>query len=210
MTKKKPTLFNYPPHSEELRRATGLNYGCFKSATITKSIDEPSANDILLCLKETDKFVVKTSIRFLENLLKNIIAKNPVRHKDHNLLLKKINANEINYIQNLIDKDGICEEIGVEIKSTTSFLQKLNNIFKAPVVKTEPSILNKQIWLLHSLKRNLLNHSAFFIWDKELQKYATEIDYYEIINRKAPAVGNDKDYIFYKGEEITSYTTVVY
>jgi hypothetical protein len=137
--------------------------------------------------KETEKIVVKTSIRVLENLLKNIIVKNPERCKDHSLLLAKINANEVNYIQNLIDKDGFSSE---EI--------------------TDSDIINKQVWLLHSLKRNILKHTAFYIWDKELQQYATGIDYFEIINHDGPAVGGNKDYLFYKGEEIESYGTVVY
>lgn len=182
-----PILLNYPPHSEEMKRATGLGYGCFKSTTISKSINVPLVNDILLCLKETDKLVVKTSIRFFENILKNLIAKNPLRHKDCGPLLEKINANEVIYIQKLIDKDGFSSE-----------------------KETESDILNKQVWLLHSLKRSILKQTAFYIWDKELQQYANAIDYYEIINHKAPAVGGNKDYLIYKGEEITSYQTVVY
>ena len=196
-------LLNYPPHSFELKKEqTSFGYGLFQSATIKKPVLLPKGDEIFLFLKETSTFIVKTNIIFLNNWLENRIAKSSYKTKIYRLLLDKIRNNEIDIIQGLLNGKIVRPVMKL------SFKQRIQKFFRKK--QFERKIEDEQNNILIDFKKAALRQAAIYVWDKETEEFSPTIDYYEIIDHPAPAIGNAKDFYSYRGDEIVSYVTIQY
>jgi hypothetical protein len=61
-----------------------------------------------------------------------------------------------------------------------------------------------------SFFRIVIINGQISVYDKKEKKYATEIDYYKLIDHPAPAIGDVTDVYAYKGYELIKFTSVVF
>ncbi len=61
--------------------------------------------------------------------------------------------------------------------------------------------------VFNQILRSSIKYAHCYIWDKALNCYATQYDFYEVIDHPAPAIGTKKDCFACHGNEFYSYVT---
>lgn len=204
---------NHPPQSAEFKKQrSSKGYGVFQSASIENTIKIPQENETLLVLNETDDFVLTTNLIFLQRWLEQKIEKASYNKKSYIFLLKKVIDKDIHFIEGFLKDLTLTNVVIHKQIPQLPFSIKLRNFFIKKRTHFDDSVNNNQEYsfALKAFLEIIIRQSAFYIWDKQLQEYATSIEHYEVVNHPAPAIGDATDYYVYQKFEIAKYLRAQY
>ena len=161
----------------------------------------PEDIDQLLTIKETELFTAKTNLHFLQHWLKFYGEKSKSGDIYLNLL-ENIENLELAEVQNLLDSESISINKSKELKKKYSSHTKKDSYNQSIDVQSKGILID--------FKKRILRNCEFYLWNKQQQKYISEIDWFELTDNPAPACGNSKCYYEYAGENIYSYRAKFY
>ena len=184
----------------------GCGYGYFRTEPENKSIKVPDASKERLILIENDSFLVTTRLENFKKVLSDFLNSEKItaayrQHCLENLIL--VDTNIFSLSTSLPHKD--------KMQKKHSLLRRIiMRLYKGCETRQQKEFMHRDEPFFKKFTDFVIYQTAFSIWDKELNEFAQEIEFYQTKDNPAPGCGNKKDCFACNGKEFYSTITSLY